>query len=84
MNRNKTTKERMISTRLDKKNTIRSSMSQKRRIRTRNSEIIKRTRPFDTLDHFMTQRTHQRVTIRYQVLKILSDSGKMQGTLHDK
>jgi hypothetical protein len=57
MDRDNTTKERMISTRFNNTDTIGSSMSQKRRIGTRDGKIIKRTRPFNTLDHFMTQRT---------------------------
>jgi hypothetical protein len=84
MNNNKSRKQRMIGRGLDQHNTIRSRMSDKRWIRPRDSKVIQRTRPLDTLDQFVTQRTYHRITIRYQVLKILRDGWEMQGILHNK
>jgi hypothetical protein len=68
----------MISTGLDKKHAIRHSMSQQRRIGTRNSIIVNSTKLFNSLNCFMTQRTNHRITIRNQVLKIL---GKLTGSV---
>jgi hypothetical protein len=84
MYQNKTTKQGMVRARFDKNNTVGSRMSQQGRIRTRNIKVIQRTRSFDTLDLFVVHRTSPRMTIRYQVLKILSYSWEGQTLLHQR
>jgi hypothetical protein len=81
MYRHDTTKEGMIGTGFNNKNTISGGMGGDRRLGTRDGQIIKRTRRLDTRDHFLTQRTYHRVTIRDEILAILRASWEMQRML---